>query len=279
MALATSNNIGGYDYDFVSRLSDSLICKICHLPSRDPYLSVCCGHVFCKSCLDIPKKSTAITNVCPVCRDEEFVTFPNKQAAREIKSLHIYCTNKEKGCEWQGEVNDIDSHLRTIDGCQSVEVKCYNECGKMIQRQYLTRHVETECPIRKINCQHCHDIGEHQFIEGQHKEECLKLPLPCPNKCEVGSVPHEDMEAHKKECPLEMIQCEYHSVGCKRVKLARKDVEEHDNEKMKEHLLMTKETECPRHRTDHQYYHNYQTGKNIICRAYSYVHLMHLKGT
>ena len=110
----------------------------------------------------------------------------------------------------------------------------------MIQQQYLTSHVETECPRRKVNCQYCHDTGEHQFIGGQHKEECPKLPLPCPNNCEIGSVPREDMEAHRKECPLEMIQCEYYSVGCKRVKLARKDQEKHDNEKMKEHLIMTK---------------------------------------
>ena len=48
------------------------------------------------------------------------------------------------------------------------------------------------------------------------------------------------MEAHRKECPLEMIQCEYYSVGCKRVKLVHKDLEEHYEENMKEHLMMTK---------------------------------------
>ena len=101
---------------------------------------------------------------------------------------------------------------------------------KMIERRYLTSHVEVECPRLKVNCQYCHDTGEHQFIEGQHKEECPKLPLPCPNKCEVGSVPREDMEAHRKECPLEMIQCEYHNVGCE-VRMARKDQEWHRNEK------------------------------------------------
>ena len=238
--VATPNNIGGYDYDLVSKPQDRLICKICHLPSRDPYLSVCCGHVFCKSCLDTVKKATAITNACPVCRDEEFVTFPNKAVDREVKELHIYCTNKEKGCEWQGELNYINNHLGNSDGCQFEEVKCSNECEKMIQRQFLTNHVETECPRRKVNCQYCHDTGEHQLIEGQHKEECPKLLLPCPNSCEVGSVLREDMEAHRKECPLEMIECEYYSVGCKRVKLARKDLEEHDNEKMKDHLMMTK---------------------------------------
>ena len=235
---ATPNNNGGYDYELVSQPSDRLICKICHLPSRDPYLSVCCGHIFCKSCLDNVKKATTITNACPVCRDEEFETFPNKAVDREVKSLHIYCTNKEKGCEWQGELNDINNHLGNSDGCQFEEVKCSNECGKMIQRQYLTSHVETECPRRKVNCQYCHDTGEHQFIEGQHKEECPKLPLPCPNNCDIGNIPYKSMEAHRKECPLEMIQCEYYSVGCE-VRMARKDQEKHKKEKMEEHLMMT----------------------------------------
>ena len=48
------------------------------------------------------------------------------------------------------------------------------------------------------------------------------------------------MEAHRKECPFEMIQCEYYmySVGCKRVKLAHKDMENHNKENMREHLMM-----------------------------------------
>ena len=239
-SIVTPNNIGGFDYDLLIKPPDRLMCKICHLPGRDAYLSVCCGHVFCKSCLDNVKRSP--NNACPVCRDTEFVTYPNKAVGREVQELQIYCTNKEKGCEWQGELNDINKHLGNSDGCQFEESKCSNKCGKMIERRHLTSHVETECPRRKVNCQYCHDTGEHQFIEGQHKEECPKLSLPCPNNCEVGSVLREDMEAHRKECPLEVIQCEYYSVGCnyKRLKLAHVEFEQHDNEKMKEHLMMTK---------------------------------------
>ena len=137
-----------------------------------------------------------------------------------------YFTNKEKGCEWQRELNDINNYLGNSDGCQFEEVKCSNECGKMTEQQYLTSHVKTECPPRKVNCQYCHDTGEHQFIEGQHKEECPKLQLPCPNKCETDNILHEDIETHrKKECPLEMIQCEYHSVECQCIKLVHKDQE------------------------------------------------------
>ena len=240
MAISVPSSIGGYDHSFVDAPHDRFICKICHLPSQQPYLTDCCGVIFCKSCLQRAQQATDVSTACAVCRQENFRSMINKQIDREIKSLHIYCTNREKGCEWKGELNDINNHLGNSDGCQFEDVKCSNECGKMIQRRYLTSHVETECPRRMVNCQYCHDTIEHQFIEGQHKEECPKLPLPCPNKCEVGSIPRVDMETHRKECPLEMIQCEYHSVGCKRVKLARKDVEKHDNEKVKEHLMMTK---------------------------------------
>ena len=239
MAIATPNRTGGYEYKFVDTTPDRYVCNICHLPSRDPYLTTCCGHVFCKSCLDNIKKAATVTNACPICRDEEFVTFPNKQLDREVKSLHVMCTNKDRGCDWHGELNDIKNHLGNSDGCQFEDVKCSNECGKMLQRRYLTSHVETMCVSRKVDCQYCHITGEHQFIVGEHKEQCSKLSLPCPNKCEVGSVPREDMEAHRKECPLEMIQCEYHNVGCEE-RIKRKDVEKHADEKMKEHLSLTK---------------------------------------
>ena len=194
----------------------------------------CCrGQTICKSCLDQWQQTRGAAR-CPVCnKDGGFIAYPNYHIEREIKGFHIYCTNMEKGCEWQGELNDINNHLENSDDCQFEEMKCSNECGKMIERRYLTGH---ECPRRKINCQYCHDTGEHQFIEGQHKEECPKLPLPCPNNCEVGSVLREDMEAHRKECPLEMIQCEY---GCKQT-LLFKDLQEHKKQNMEEHLMMTK---------------------------------------
>ena len=313
---------GGYEYSFVDDPPDRCICKICHHPSRDAYMTgPCCeGQTICKSCLN--KWQKIWNRNCPICRKEGGGFNINYPIQREIKNLHIYCTNKKKGCVWQGELNDINNHLGNSNGCQFEQVKCSNECGKMIQRQYLAGHLRSGCPRRKVNCQYCHGTGEHQFIEGQHKEKCPKLPLPCPNKCEVGSVPREnmkahksvcqlemvkctnkcgkelerrylvthmqtecsnrvvecqhchtqgphhqitgplhrnncpklplpcpnkcevgsvpreDMEVHRKECPLEMIQCEYYSVGCE-VKMARKDQEEHNKEKMNIHLRMT----------------------------------------
>ena len=124
--------------------------------------------------------------------------------------------------------------------CQLKVINCSHDCGEKFKRKCMASHLETKCPRRKVNCQYCHDTGEHQFIEGQYKEECPKLPLPCPNKCKVGSVPCENMEAHRKECPLEMIQCEYYSVECE-AKIARKDQEKHKKENMEGHLMITKQ--------------------------------------
>jgi len=82
---------GGYDYKFVEIVPDMLICNICFLPSRDPYLTVCCGHVFCNSSL---YNGLTVIWVCPMCRSKEFTTFPNKQVDREVKNLLVLCPKK-----------------------------------------------------------------------------------------------------------------------------------------------------------------------------------------
>ena len=318
---------GGYDYQFVDPPLDMFLCKICHLPSKDPRLSVCCGHTFCNSCLDALKQTIRRLSfsedvVCPMCRSEDFSTVVNKQNERAIKSLRVFCTNKDKGCEWQGELHSLTRHFENRDGCSFEEVKCANDCGILLQRQhlpshvdnecpyrgvlcqycsmvgryhyitglhfeqcdkvplscpngcgvdsllrenievhrktcpleltecpndcgevlqhwYLTNHISTECPRREVNCQYCQISGEYQLIEGQHKEECPKVPLCCPNECDIVSIPREDMESHRLGCPLEVIECKYHNMGC-HVTMIRKDRHLHEKEKMEEHLQLTK---------------------------------------
>ena len=145
----------GYDYQFLKTPPDTLICTICLLPSKKPCLSECCGHTFCKPCLEGSKK---VIDTCPVCRSEDFKTIFNKQADRVIRSLHVFCTNKERGCKWYGEVNYITHHLAD---CLHEVVCCPNDCGDSLQRLNLTMHVEMECPRHRVNCQYCNDVGEY----------------------------------------------------------------------------------------------------------------------
>ena len=174
---------------------------------------------------------------CPMCRSNGFKTFINKQNDRAIKNLHIFCTNKDKRCDWQGEINDITGHLRSSNGCSFEEVKCSEGCGLLLQRQHLSDHVDNKCPSRKVHCQYCNMVGKHQFIEGQHVDQCSKLPLPCPNSCGVDTILREDMEAHKATCPLEEIECPN---DCGKV-LQRQSMSNHI------------EVECLRRKVDCQY--------------------------
>ena len=82
---SSGTQYGGYMYEFEfvqgmdDRLEDMFMCKICHLPSRNAQLSVCCDHTFCKSCLDkIKNARTCSSKVCPVCRDKTFSAVPKQ---------------------------------------------------------------------------------------------------------------------------------------------------------------------------------------------------------
>ena len=235
-----TNGSGGYEYQFVENPPDRLVCKICLFPSRDPYLSVCCGHNFCKSCLDgVKKAATTIQYVCPMCRSkDEFNTVPNKGADRDVRSLHVFCTNMDRGCKWQGEVNNLNNHLNNNNGCLFETGYCPYECGKVFERRYMAVHLQKECPRRKVNCQYCGIQGEYQFIEQTHIQECPKVSIACPNNCTVKGVRREDMEAHKKECPLEMVQCSYNFVGCEE-RMMRKDLMTHFQSYIGKHLDLT----------------------------------------
>lgn len=225
---------GGYEYDFVDVPPDRVLCKICHNPCRDAYLTGCCGTNFCFSCLQRLKKGTTINKACPICRQEKFRIFPNKGLDREIKAFRVYCENHKGGCTWRGEVNDVENHI-TAD-CQFVEVSCPSKCGLKLKRQCVEEHVAKECPCY---CQYCGTTGNKAEIAVKHKTRCPQYPLPCPNGCKLGVVPSAGMAAHRKVCPLELVQCEYFVVGCESL-VARGDLEKHYNQRMAEHLSLMK---------------------------------------
>ncbi|XP_065894686.1 TNF receptor-associated factor 4-like [Dysidea avara] len=236
------NVSGGYRYQFVdSPPSYIMLCSLCKLPSRNPQLSLCCGELFCKPCL-----SSHNTKSCPHGCDEEFVTVPNKHIDRAIKNLAIFCTNSKKGCKWQGKLSSIDSHINgdsdDTGSCQFEDMTCPLSCGKTFQRRYASSHVETECPRREAECEYCHIKGEHDdIVDGEHFKLCRDTLSPCPNNCKIGSVPRKDKSEHMKVCPLEIIICEHHNVGCKHT-FPRQNQEQHNKEMMEEHLLLTCET-------------------------------------
>jgi len=226
------------EYDFVCSVPDGLICKVCLTAAHDPQLTGCCGNNICRTCFDKWKNANPSTSVsCPVCGTPGVTTFTNKLSDREIRKLIVHCTNKSGGCEWTGEVNDIETHVKR---CEFESVPCPNGCDLRLQRQFLDLHTEFECPNCEAYCQLCYVVDKKHFIEGKHMNECPKLGLPCPNDCRDELILREEMASHRAICPLERVRCEYYQMGCD-VAVLRKDMADHMIKLMPKHLDLSKQ--------------------------------------
>lgn len=236
---------GGYRYEFVSDPPDYVRCITCRLPSRDPYLTDCCGNIFCNSCLQASiqekaAKSSNSANGCPNARcpnPRGFKMFRNKQVERTVNDLKVYCANKSKGCGWQDKVSEINVHLAR--NCQFEDIECTNKCGQLVQRQQLSRHISNECQSRIVKCKFCRSEGQHGFILGEHKETCPKYPVTCPNNCKVSDLLQEGLAAHREKCPLEIVECEYFGDGCT-AKIFRQNVAKHNKDNVEKHFTLIK---------------------------------------
>ena len=131
---------GGYDCDFVETPPKSLECIMCMLPFREPHVLSCCGLKACESCL---VRLKAEKHPCPKCR-QKFVTMLEKEVQRAVLDLRVYCSRKKEGCEWTGEVRDLETHTRSECGC--LMTACRYNCGGRFQRRVIEKHEIEECP-------------------------------------------------------------------------------------------------------------------------------------
>ena len=116
-ATSTRNEtFGGYDYEFVEPPPSvfQTECPICHLILREPNLVSCCGTSFCHTCI---QRLQADNSSCPTCREDNFEDFPNKGLKRSLKQLQVYCTHRKAGCQWRGELGEVDHHLNVRKEC------------------------------------------------------------------------------------------------------------------------------------------------------------------
>ena len=204
---AKEQNDGGLEHRFVEEVPEKFICSICTRVQREPHLTSCCGQHFCESCLENWFEKQ-LTKSCPHCREKRIVHIVNKERKREINELKIYCTHHEEGCQWIGELGDLQTHLNSESGCGYVEVECTNSwyCSKM-KRKDLQEHLSSECPKRTYNCEHCEFEDTYEEITTYHYDECPEYPLECPNECGVEAIKRKDMSAHRAECPEERVEC------------------------------------------------------------------------
>ena len=120
----------GYECEFVEKPPTVVQseCPVCLQILREPYQTNCCGYAFCQVCIERVK---ADNTPCPCCKAEKFDKFEDKRLKRTLYEFKVYCINKPQGCQWVGELSQLDNHLNSDPsqehqhkGCQCTLIKC-----------------------------------------------------------------------------------------------------------------------------------------------------------
>ena len=113
LTIASQKKTTAYDCKFVKPPQSSIQteCPVCRLVLGDPYQAKCCGTNFCHSCQQLIQ---ADQSPCPICREENFQVFPNKELKHSIRQIHVWCTHREDGCKWRGELRELEHHLNEV---------------------------------------------------------------------------------------------------------------------------------------------------------------------
>ncbi len=234
----------GFDCGFVEPPPERFVqseCPVCLLIIREPHQVTCCGNKFCKACIEHIK---ANKNSCPIC-NENISNFPDKGLKRSLYSLKVQCSHQKDGCEWTGELRQLDEHLNTdpqpekqLDGCQFVAIDCIYNCGNHQQRSYIQNHQIKDCTKRPFDCEHCRDYkSTYDDVTNNHWPMCGSFPVPCPNEC-GSTIQRQNIDSHVVDgCPLTTINCDFHHVGCA-VKILRQDMPEHQRENLLTHISL-----------------------------------------
>ena len=215
------------EYQFISKdksFVERFLCPICQEILYEP-VQTSCGHLFCRKCL----KGVQSKN-CPSCR-AEFEEEPRRDKfhEREIKNLIVKCQNSSRGCEWEGELGNVESHQNGVCGYQLVQ--CGNKCGAEMERREVKEHEEDHCELRMYECPYCSwHRDTYKRVTSEHFQECYSFPLDCPNNCRKTKIKRGVMSSHLCVCPEEVVTCRYQSLGCK-VRLPWKQMEDHLKDK------------------------------------------------
>ena len=209
--MAASKLSHGYNCEFIDSVPDYLCCKKCTLVAKKLSIISCCGESFCQPCIADTKKEN---KPCPACGAKNFTTLEQIKNQKQIASLRVYCSMKERGCDWSGTLEQLDTHLDPDkDNCQYVDTKCPLNCHMTIPKNKVEQHVAQHCAKRPYVCHHCNFKATYEEVVDTHLPECKYVPFQCPNLCGV-TFEHDFMEDHMKMCRLEKVGCEFNGVGC-----------------------------------------------------------------
>ena len=210
-------------------------CIICQELAEAPLQTTCCAQTLCKNCTDTCRRRNMKT--CPHCRKMHWETSPDARLTRLIGDLSVLCHNRLKGCQWQGELRDLQDHLSKK--CDFEPIQCPAGCSLTIERRHLAPHMQVECLDARVKCLFCSSAMLQRELLYHHHKVCANWPALCPNMCkERKSWTRSQLTRHLQDgCDEEIVQCEFACAGCS-VELKRMELKEHMQSAMASHLAL-----------------------------------------
>ena len=111
LPIASPQPMPADEYDFVEEPPKKMICLVLKTVMLQPHQTTCCG---------LRLTAEAATRLqgmkqysCPHCRETGFTSYPDIAFRREVRQLQVHCPNRRRGCEWVGELSDMDRHVES----------------------------------------------------------------------------------------------------------------------------------------------------------------------
>lgn len=186
-------------------------CPQCNEAMRYPVQFSECKHRVCSACFH---EFFRTEPRCPVDQGKinREKAFLDKSLTETIMKLEILCNFQEWGCKWEGTFGEGQSHF---EKCDYTNILCNHDCGAKFQRRFLQRHLDKDCPKKIISCAFCEERCLREEKKA-HLEDCQKVPLPCPNKCDKKlTIPRDELDNHiEVDCPRTKVLCQFEEIGC-----------------------------------------------------------------
>ena len=209
----------GFDCEFVEKPREvQPDCPICLHILREPYQATCCGNIFCRTCIERVKECI---KPCPMCNQEKFEIFHDKRLQHTLYDFQVVCPHKLDGCEWKGELRELEKHLNSnpvpekqLDGCMYEAVACVY-CKADYFRKDIQFHQGSKCGKRPYSCEYCSAYQSTcNDVIDNHWPVCPSRPVPCPNDC--GVYPErKNLKSHLvNECTKRVVECPFTYAGC-----------------------------------------------------------------
>ena len=195
---------------------------------------------------------------CPEC-NAELSTFPDKKLQRSLNQLQVRCTYQNVGCDWTGELGDLEKHL--LAGCSIPCEFSYAGCMVRMSRTNTVTHMKEEQThhiqllAKKVKEQSRQIEEQNRQIEEQSRQlEEKNRQLEERNR----QIEEKSRQLEEKNRQLEernrQIEEQSRQIEELSMKLQRKGKEENKQAFTSEPLLLTMNTFEHRKKNDRDWY-------------------------